>query len=100
AEQPESVSAQPAPPAAEPVASPSPAPANAAPSASDEAPVTTIRKRVDEVNVIFTVTDKHGRYIKDLTKKDFRVLDDKLPQPAVVSFSSETNLPLRVGLLI
>ncbi|HKU22778.1 MAG TPA: VWA domain-containing protein [Terriglobales bacterium] len=99
-EQPESVSAQPAAAAAEPEGSADSVPAKAAPPASDEAPVTTIRKRVDEVNVIFTVTDKHGRYIKDLSKKDFRVLDDKLPQPAVVSFSSETNLPLRVGLLI
>jgi VWFA-related protein len=95
-EQPESVSAQPAPP-------PAAAPARLAPSpppASEESPLTTIRKRVDEVNVIFTVTDKHGRYINDLSKNDFRVLDDKQPQSQVVSFSSETNLPLRVGLLI
>jgi Ca-activated chloride channel family protein len=101
-EQPEAVSAQPAPPTAGP--EPGPAPpqpaAKAVPPSSDEAPLTTIRKRVDEVNVIFTVTDKHGRYIKDLTKNDFRVLDDKQPQSQVVSFSSETNLPLRVGLLI
>ncbi len=96
---PEAVSAQPAPepetsPAA-PAAAPKPAPLD------DEDPsVTTIRKRVDEVNVIFTVTDKHGRYVKDLRKNDFRVLDDKQPQSQVVSFSSETNLPLRVGLLI
>src|SRR5579864_4311340 len=99
ASQPESVSAQPAPPAAEPEAS-STAPATAAPPSGDETPLTTIRKRVDEVNVIFTVTDKHGRYVKALTKTDFRVLDDRQPQPSVVSFSSETNLPLRVGLLI
>jgi len=99
AAQPESVSAQPAPPAAEPEAS-STAPATAEPPSGDETPVTTIRKRVDEVNVIFTVTDKHGHYVKALTKTDFRVLDDRQPQPSVVSFSSETNLPLRVGLLI
>jgi Ca-activated chloride channel family protein len=52
------------------------------------------------VNVIFTVTDKHGRFVKNLTRNDFRVLDDKKPQPSVVSFRSETDLPLRVGLLI
>src|SRR5579862_5650060 len=28
----------------------------------NDQPLETIRKRVDEVNVIFTVTDKHGRY--------------------------------------
>ena len=38
-----------------------------------------IRKRVDEVNVVFTVTDKHGRYIKDLKQNDFKVIDDKKP---------------------
>lgn len=96
---PKSLSAQPAPPAAEPEAS-STAPAKAAPASSDETQLTTIRKRVDEVNVIFTVTDKHGHYVKDLTKTDFRVLDDRQPQSQVVSFGSETNLPLRVGLLI
>jgi VWFA-related protein len=99
---PESVSAQPAPAAPEPEAGPTP-PAAAprpAPPDNEDPSVTTIRKRVDEVNVIFTVTDKHGRYVKDLRKNDFRVLDDKQPQSQVVSFSSETNLPLRVGLLI
>src|SRR3974377_1522185 len=30
--------------------------------------ITTFRKRVDEVNVIFTVTDKHGHFVKDLKK--------------------------------
>lgn len=98
-EQPESLSAQPAAPEAEPEASAT-APAKAAPPSSDETQLTTIRKRVDEVNVIFTVTDKHGHYVKDLTKTDFRVLDDRQPQSQVVSFGSETNLPLRVGLLI
>jgi len=100
AEQPETVNAQPVPPAAEPAAAPAPPPAKAAPPSTEETPLTTIRKRVDEVNVIFTVTDKHGRYVKNLAKTDFRVLDDKQPQAQVVSFSSETNLPLRVGLLI
>ena len=100
-EQPEP--AQPAPTAAEAGATAAAAPKPAATAdvpGSDEPPVTTIRKRVDEVNVIFTVTDKHGRYVKDLRKTDFRVLDDRVPQGQVVSFSSESNLPLRVGLLI
>src|SRR5438094_7139603 len=37
---------------------------------------TTITKTVNEVNVVFTVTDKHGRYVKNLAKNDFAVLDD------------------------
>jgi VWFA-related protein len=54
---------------------------------------------VNEVNVVFTVTDKHGRYVKDLAKSDFAVLDDNHPaQPR--SFHNETDLPLQVGLLV
>lgn len=63
-------------------------------------PLETIRKRVDEVNVVFTVTDKHGHFVKNLNKGDFRVVDDNKPAVSIVSFSSETNLPLRVGLLV
>ena len=68
-------------------------------SDADEA-VTTIRKRVDEVRVIFTVTDKHGRYIKDLKRNDFNVIDDRKPAEQIRSFRSETDLPLQVGLLV
>jgi Ca-activated chloride channel family protein len=66
----------------------------------DSEGITTFRKRVDEVNVIFTVTDKHGRFIKDLQKDSIRVLDDHKPPSSVVAFRAETDLPLRVGLLI
>ena len=55
---------------------------------------------VNEVRAIFTVTDKHGRYIKDLKRDDFRVLDDRKPATRINSFRSETDLPLQVGLLI
>jgi VWFA-related protein len=65
--------------------------------AADDVP--TIRKRVDEVNVVFTVTDKREHFVKDLTKEDFRVIDDNKPG-SINSFSRQTNLPLRVGLLI
>ena len=66
-------------------------------SAADSA--TTITKTVNEVNVVFTVTDKHGRYVKDLARADFSVLDDSKPaQPR--SFHNETDLPLQVGLLV
>ncbi len=67
---------------------------------SDDDSVTTIKKKVEEVNVIFTVTDKHGKFIKNLKEQDFHILDDKRPPAAVKDFRSETDLPLRVGLLI
>jgi len=59
-----------------------------------------IRKRVDEVNVVFTVTDKRDHFVKDLTQNDFRVVDNNKPALSIQSFSRQTNLPLRVGLLI
>jgi Ca-activated chloride channel family protein len=79
-----------------------PAPAqNPAPpdnSNSDDS-ITTLKKTVNEVRVVFTVTDRHGRYIKDLQKTDFKVIDDQKPAE-LRSFRSETDLPLQVGLLV
>jgi VWFA-related protein len=69
-------------------------------SASSDDAVTTIRATTNEVNVVFTVTDKHGRRITDLKQGDFRVLDDNKPPQEIRSFHAETNLPLQVGLLI
>ena len=75
------------------------------PAADPNAPtgddaLTTIRATTNEVNVVFTVTDKHGRRITDLKQNDFRVLDDNKPPQEIRSFHAETNLPLQVGLLI
>ena len=69
-------------------------------TAPDDPPLETIRKNVDEVNVVFTVTDKHGHFVKDLKEDDFKVIDDNKPASKIIDFSRETNLPLRVGLLI
>jgi Ca-activated chloride channel family protein len=75
-----------------------PQPKSPAKSDSDE-PVATIVHVVNEVRVVFTVTDRHGRYIKDLKSNDFRVIDDNKPAE-LRSFRSETDLPLQVGLLV
>jgi Ca-activated chloride channel homolog len=60
----------------------------------------TFTTTVNEVPVVFTVTDKHNHYVKDLGKGDFKVIDDGRPVPDIRSFRRETDLPLRVGLLI
>ncbi len=52
------------------------------------------------MNVVFTVTDKHGHYINNLTKNDFNVMDDQKPALEIRSFHRETDLPLEVGLLV
>jgi VWFA-related protein len=69
-------------------------------SAQQEEPAATIRSTVNEVNVVFTVTDKHGRYVKDLRRSDFEVIDDRKPAQEIRSFHNETDLPLQVWLLI
>lgn len=60
----------------------------------------TITTVVNEVNLIFTVTDKHGHFIRDLKESDFSLLDNQMAPAEVYSFTQETNLPLRVGLVI
>ena len=70
------------------------------PPASNDDAAATIRKTVNEVNVVFTVTDKHGHYVRDLKKDDFRVMDDNRPAAEISSFHTESDLPLQVGLLV
>ena len=94
-----------APQQAQPASTP---PASGTPAAQGQTPadpnaddaVAKIITRSNEVNVVFTVTDKHGRRITDMKQADFRVLDDNKPPELIRSFHAETNLPLQVGLLI
>ncbi len=55
---------------------------------------------VNEVSLIFTVTDKHGHYIPNLNQNDFTLLDDQKAPLRVNSFHQQINLPLRVGIVI
>jgi Ca-activated chloride channel homolog len=74
-----------------------------APSTPDDAQsgvMLTIRKRVDEVNVLFIATDKHGKFVRDLNQADFSILDDHKPPQSILNFRRETDLPLHLGLLI
>jgi VWFA-related protein len=71
----------------------------AAPDQSEDESNITIPVVVNEVNVVFTVTDRHNRYVKDLNREELKVIDDERPVPEF-RFRRETNLPLQVGLLI
>jgi len=73
---------------------------NASDSAAGNAEVPKIRVGTNEVNVVFTVTDKHGKRVTDLKQGDFHIVDDSKPVSEIRSFHAETNLPLQVGLLI
>jgi VWFA-related protein len=98
-------SQQAAPAQAAPLAAQAPAnpqqPTSAQPgqAQTDETP-TIIKLPVNEVNLIFTVTDKHGHYIPNLQQSDFALLDDQKAPARVNSFHQQINLPLRVGIVI
>ena len=94
------VNTQPAPQPAQqspPPASPAPGAAN---TPNTDQPITTIQIQANEVNLIFTVTDKKGRFITGLQQQNFGLLDNRLPPLAVLRFTQQTNLPLRVGIML
>jgi len=64
---------------------------------ADEPPVISVD--VTRVNMLFTVTDKKGRFVTDLVKNDFEVVETKHPQ-SIIEFNAESDLPLRLGVLI
>jgi Ca-activated chloride channel homolog len=89
---------QPSAPPAQNPAPPATQPAAPAPDAQQEQPTFVIQR--NEVNLIFTVTDKHERYVPNLSQSDFALLDDGRAPEKVTSFRQQINLPLRVGLVI
>jgi len=58
-----------------------------------------IAVEVKTVSVLATVRDKHGKIISNLTKDDFQLDEDGRPQ-TINYFAHETDMPLRLGLLI
>ena len=67
---------------------------------ADDDSVLTIKKRVDEVNVLFIATDKHGKFVRNLNQGDFEILDDHKPPQSIVNFTRDTDLPIELGLLV
>ena len=72
-----------------------------APAPGVERTETTTRIILDvtRVNMLFTVTDKKGRFITDLVKEDFEVIEGKKTQ-IIQEFNAESDLPLRLAILI
>jgi VWFA-related protein len=78
-----------------------PAPAKPADVSKVDPGDTTARIILDvtRVNMLFTVTDKKGRFITDLVKNDFQIVEGKHEQ-VIQEFAAESDLPLRLGVLI
>ena len=58
-----------------------------------------IVQTVNLVDVLFTVLNRRNKLVPDLQKEDFKIFDDK-SQQAIRYFSKQTDLPLRIGLLM
>ena len=59
----------------------------------------TFKVGVNVVQLFFNVKDKKGALIPNQTKDNFQVLEDNKPQ-TIKYFSSNSNLPLTLGILI
>ena len=64
-----------------------------------DSPAATFRASVDEVSIFFAATD-HGKSATNLTQSDIVVRDDNRPPHAILGFRNESQLPLRLGLII
>jgi VWFA-related protein len=75
--------------------------AKPAPTTQEEITTTSepLKSIVYLVNVPLTVTDKKNRLVIMMTKDDFNLTEDGKPQ-SIKYFSRETDLALRIGLLI
>jgi VWFA-related protein len=86
--------------AQQPTPTPTPTPAAGEPPGNGNGNIPTVRVRSDEVNVIFTVVDKDGNFVRDLKQDQFKIVDNNRPPRQIMNFAAQTNLPLQVGLLI
>jgi len=62
-------------------------------------PQEPIRVKVNLVNVAFSVRDSRGAFVGDLTKDDFEILEDAVPQK-IAFFSRSSDVPLTLGLIV
>jgi VWFA-related protein len=69
------------------------------PPLSTQQPNTTLKVQAREVLLPVVVEDKHGALVTNLTAKDFTLTEDGRPQ-VIKSFTSQSNLPFRLGLLV
>jgi len=62
--------------------------------------VTTLHVSVNEVYLIFTVVDHKGHFVTGMQQQNFGLLDNGRPPERVSKFAQQTNLPLRVGVML
>ena len=60
---------------------------------------TGIKVQINLVDVLATVLNRRNKLVSDLTKEDFKIIDDNMPQE-IRYFSRQSDIPLRIGLLL
>ena len=60
----------------------------------------TINRQVQEVSLILTVTNQRGHFVRNLNQSDFNILDNGRAPDRITYFQPQTDLPLRVALVI
>jgi VWFA-related protein len=71
----------------------------AAQTPASDKPVATLKIQAREVVLPVTVRDKKGALVTSLKVSDFTLTEDSRPQ-TIKSFTRESNLPFRLGLLV
>lgn len=64
------------------------------------APGDVIRKNVEEVRVVFSVIDRQGHFVNDISPADLEVKDTDRAIDELTGFARTSNLPLRLGLVV
>jgi VWFA-related protein len=77
-----------------------PQPAAAPAPPAQDTPIPTIVVHANEVDLVFTVTDNKGHFITGLNESSFGLLDNGRPPEQVFHFAQQTDLPLRVGIML
>ena len=76
---------------------------NAALATASTSPIVlamVLEKQVQEVNLILSVTDRRGHFVRGLLPNDLTILDNNKQQTAITFFQSQTDLPLHIALVL
>ena len=59
-----------------------------------------LKKQVNEVNLVLSVTDRKGHFVNGLGAGDFSILDNDLRQTKITFFQNQTDLPLDIAVVL
>jgi Ca-activated chloride channel family protein len=77
----------------------SPTPGFAQQPAPQEQQTPRFRSSIDVVSVAAVVRDRKGRFVSDLSKDDFKIVEGGVPRK-ILDFRSEANGPVKMALLV